>query len=126
MLAQRRRRPAIGHRGRREPERVADEVDRALAGERMRQRDLHAAGLDLRVGEDLADIVDRAAGHAELGQPVDPRRLRLRAGQRRQQAIELVAVAHPGIVGDEARVAGQLGRAGELAEFDELFVIADC
>ena len=86
---------------------------------------MHAAVADLRVGEDLVQGVDRAAGHVEAGQAVDPFGLGLLRGDLGQQGVEGLAVAHAVGVGGEARVGGEFGRLGEGAEALELPVVAD-
>src|SRR5581483_11144591 len=57
-------------------DRLADDVEAAEL--RMVDRAADAEVLNLRVGEDLVDRVDRAAGHAGLVEFVDPELARLR------------------------------------------------
>ncbi len=125
VLAADRRRQVIIHRRLRQFDRIADQIDGALAGQRMRHRDLHAAEQDLRVLEHLVDIVDGAAGHAEIGQPLDPVRLRFLRRDSMDQTIELHPVAHARGVGLVFLVLRPFRLARELGELLELAVIAD-
>jgi hypothetical protein len=106
MLAEKRRGLAIGDGGGGEAERIGDQIDLALARQGMGHLDPHLAGLDLRIGEDLIDGIDRAAEHAQPGETLDPFLLRLAPQDILQKPIERPAVADP-LIGDEARVLGQ-------------------
>ena len=72
----------------------------------------------------MVDGIDRAAGHAQLGQTRNPFILGLASNHIVQEPIESPAVAHAKFVGDEARIAGQTGLAGEIAELGELGIVA--
>ena len=83
MLAELRRRRGDLALGARHDERLADHVERRLV------LLLHALGdaemLDLRIGEHLVDVVDRAARHAGLVHDLDP----FRAALVRRVGIDL-------------------------------------
>src|SRR5882724_9557283 len=91
----------------------------------MGQLEAQAAVGDLRLGERLPDIVDRAARHAgglERIQPVT----RCALFQRRSHfRHELPPMGHARRIGREALVAGQLGAARRGAETRKLTVVAD-
>ena len=71
VLAEQRRRQAVVRRGFRQPHRIGDHVD---AGRRrgVRHVDDDAARPHLRVGEDLAQCVDRAAADLQRLEPIHP------------------------------------------------------
>ena len=75
----------------------------------------HAARDDLGIGEDVSHGIDRPRRHA---QPIQ-RGQQLRAGEsaeeRMEHGVERIAVAHAVLVGEEARIVGEVGRAQRLA-----------
>ena len=85
----------------------------------------HAARDRLRIGEHLADRVDRAcrnAGRLELRQ----QRVTIECSQRLDdQLAQLRAVGDAGGIGGEIRVGGQVGETDHRAELAELAIIAD-
>ena len=91
----------------------------------MLHLDAHASMHGLRIGKDLADIVDRAAGHADRLQRGDPVGAVAGHGQPLDLRLQLQPVAHPVGVAGKARVAGKLRFACHLAEAGELRIVAD-
>ena len=93
-------------------------TSRTRAGERMRHLDRHAARAHLRVGEHLGQVVDRPARHLGRFERAPASRLRARRfiigrEQRHQRSARLRTRSG---VAREARVARQVGAAGDLAE----------
>src|SRR5262249_38661688 len=81
--------------------------------------------LDLGVGEDLVELVNRAAGDRRLLESPRPL-LRRRGGQPGlDPGTELVTMGDPRVVGGEAWVTGELGGAEGVAEALPLVGIHD-
>jgi hypothetical protein len=68
----------------------------------VRHFDLHAAVANLRVIEDLSQVVHRAAGHSRSLQSREPVRGRSGAGQALDQWDQFAAVLHSGGISGEA------------------------
>ncbi len=125
MLPDGRRRVAVRDRRVRELQRIADQIDRALARNGMRQRDPHAPRRHLRACEHAGQIVDRSRWHAQTlhcGKPVAASPPPGKVVQHRDQAV---AVRHAGTVGGEIGIVRDFGRPGFLAEAAELRIVAD-
>src|SRR5216684_1155570 len=90
----------------------------------MLELDFHAARLDLRFLEDLGDVVDRPVRDARHIQQLDPYARGLCEEDRLQEARQLHAVLDALAVRCEARIGGELGAAGDLAEFAVEIVVA--
>ena len=123
VLAEQRRRTAVLHRGFRQPQRAGDE--RNNAGHRVRHLNLRAAGLHLRVFEDVGDGVDRPARHTDLFEQRDPGGGAARQREFAHQRDQHIAVGDARRVGDEARIVGPLRVVDGAAEACELAVVAD-
>src|SRR5207244_13390875 len=81
--------------------------------------------LDLGVGEDLVELVDRAAGDRRLLESPHPL-LRRRGGQPGlDPGTELVTIRDPRVVGGEAWITGELGVAEGVEEAIRLIEIHD-
>ena len=89
---------------------------RTRAGEGMGQIDRHAAFADLRIGEHIGEVVDRAARHLGGLERRQPFGARPQLQPRRQQRHEDGPVAHAAGIAGEALVVGQLGAARDGAE----------
>ena len=87
--------------------------------------DPHAARLDVRIGEHLREIVDRARGHAGLLQFVQPVGHRLLQEQAGEDRHDLLAVHDAVVVLEESWIGRELGRPEHGAGALELAVIAD-
>src|SRR5882672_10447683 len=122
VLAEHRRRQSMLERRPREAHRARHQ--RELSRDRMLELDFHAARLDLRLVEHLRDVVDRAVGDARRLQQVDPLVRGLLHEDRLEETRELGAVLHPLAVRGEARIVGELGTAGDLAELAVEIVVA--
>ena len=112
------RRRAVEH------DRRAQSGDSAAFGGVAFQVEPHAAMHDLRIGEDLAEIVDRArrnAGAFELVEKIVALELR---GQRRQLADQFGAMRQPALIVLIFRHFGDLRLAENAAQLDELAVVA--
>ena len=121
MLTQQRRRHAVLHRRGAQAHRAGYGGNRA---ERVRQIDLDAARLHLRIGKYLIQPVDRAAGHIGLFQRADPFRRAAHDGGLAQQRDQFGAVPDALRVGGKALVLRPFRAAGHGAEAGELAVVA--
>ena len=78
--------------------------------------DAHAARDDLRIGEDLGDVVDRPAGNARRGQSGEQLVAAARAIAGASRAIERVAIADPAGIGREPCRRAQAEQGAEPLE----------
>jgi len=91
----------------------------------MRHRHDHAAMPNLRILEDLGEVVDRASRHLRRLHRVEPVLARSRGDALGQQRDQRLAVPHALRIGRIARIASQFGHAEQFAELGELAVVAD-
>lgn len=105
VLAEQRRRVAVFDRAGGQAQR-AGHLGRGAA-QAVGQIEAQAAGLDLRVGEHLGQVVDRPAGHAGRLQQRHPFGGALEHRGLAQQGNQLGAVIDPRLVAGKARVVGQ-------------------
>src|SRR5260370_30334867 len=109
--AQARRRPAQRHR-------LTDKVEAPERG--MLDRLGDADMLDLRVGEDLIDGIDRSAGHAGAIEDINPRGAVALRRIVLDRGVERIAVVGTRVVGGVAGIGPELGRAERFAKPAEM------
>ena len=109
-----------------EHDRRGDCRGRAGLGRRVLQVDAHAARLNLRIGEDLLDRVDRAGRDADRFQLRQEIELGKAAGQGVEARGQGDAVGDARAVVDVIGLVGEAGIADGLAELAPLAVIAGC
>ena len=122
VLAQQGRGAAVLHGRGAQAHRAGDGGHRA---QRMRQIDLDAPGLHLRIGKHFVQPVHRAAGHVGLLQGADPFGRGAHDGGLAQQRNQDAAVRNALRVGGKARVLRPLRVPSDLAKARELAIVAN-
>ena len=91
----------------------------------MRHRNRQPARDGLRIGEHLADCVDRAARHVGSFEQRDPVGGRACGENRFQQVNDCLAIVDPARIGDEARIGRQMVEFRRAAKAGELAIVGD-
>src|SRR5580700_9408337 len=81
---------------------LADERLPAMAGRLDRTRNTQVT--HLRIGKDLVDAIDRAAGNSGAVEQIDPFRRGLRPRDFLDRAIELISIGRPSTSVSECRI----------------------